>query len=89
MLEKFRLHGKRYVSTLDGGVALHCNLSEHLTKVQYTMLLEYAVLEGTNYFTFNIPNSKCEECGYISKNHFKKCPKCGSTHVSWWTRIIG
>lgn len=89
VLEKFRLHGTRYVSSLDGGVALHCNLEEHLTEHQYLALLRYAIKEGTNYYTFNIPNSKCEECGYISKHPIKKCPKCGSTNISWWTRIIG
>lgn len=89
VLEKFRLHGRRYVSSLDGGVALHCNLEEHLSKEQYLKLIEYAVKEGTNYFTFNIPNSQCEDCGYISKHPLGKCPKCGSEKITWWTRIIG
>lgn len=89
VLEKFRLHGKRYVETLDGGVALHCNLDEHLSKEQYTKLIEYAVKEGTNYFTFNIPNSQCESCGHISKQPLKQCPECGSDKITWWTRIIG
>ena len=89
ILQKFRLHGKRYVDSLDGGVALHCNLEEHLTKEQYLKLMKYAIENGTNYYTFNIPNSKCEKCGYISKHPIKKCPKCGSEDISWWTRIIG
>lgn len=89
VLEKFRLHGRNYVSSLDGGVALHCNLEEHLTEVQYMHLLRYAIQEGTNYYTFNIPNSKCEDCGYISKHPIKECPKCGSKNISLWTRIIG
>lgn len=89
VLQKFRLHGKRYVSSLDGGVALHCNLEEHLTKEQYLKLLRYAIEEGTNYYTFNIPNSKCTECGYITKHPIEKCPKCGSPKIDWYTRIIG
>lgn len=89
VLEKFRLHGKRYVETLDGGVALHCNLEEHLSKDQYIKLIEYAVHEGTNYFTFNIPNSQCNDCGHISKHKIDRCPKCGSMNITWWTRIIG
>lgn len=89
ILEKFRLHGRRYVSSLDGGVALHCNLEEHLTKAQYLLLLKYAVVHGTNYFTFNIPNSQCEECGFISKHPLNSCPKCGSSSITLWTRIIG
>lgn len=89
VLEKFQLHGKRYVDTLDGGVALHCNLDAHLSYEQYKKLLEYAVLNGTNYFTFNIPNSSCNDCGYITKSPIKICPKCGSKNITLWTRIIG
>lgn len=89
VLEKFNLHGKNYVDTLDGGVACHINLEEHLSKKQYLKLIEYAVKKGTNYFTFNIPNSQCGGCGYISKHPIKECPKCHSSNISWWTRIIG
>lgn len=89
VLEKFRLHGRKYVGNLDGGVALHCNLQEHLSQVQYRQLQKYAISQGTNYYTFNIPNSKCADCGYISKHPIHKCPKCGSTKIQWWTRIIG
>lgn len=89
VLEKFRLHGRRFTGSLDGGVALHCNLEEHLSEEQYLKLLRYAVKNGTSYYTFNIPNSKCEDCGYISKRPLKTCPKCGSQHITWWTRIIG
>jgi ribonucleoside-triphosphate reductase len=89
VLEKFRLHGKKYVESLDGGVALHCNLEEHLSKEQYRKLIEYAVKEGTNYFTFNVPNSQCAKCGNISKHKLSRCPQCGSDKITWWTRIIG
>ena len=83
------MQGKRYTDTLDGGVALHCNLEDHLTKEQYLKLIDYAIQEGTNYFTFNIPNTQCDDCGFISKHPFEVCPKCGSTHVTMWTRVIG
>lgn len=89
VLDKFRLHGKNFTSTLDGGVGCHINLEEHLSKEQYIKLIEFAVKEGTSYFTFNIPNSECDECGYITKHPINKCPKCGSTKITWYTRIIG
>lgn len=44
---------------------------------------------GCKYATFNIPNCECEECHFIAKQPFSKCPKCGSTYVSLWDRIIG
>jgi ribonucleoside-triphosphate reductase len=90
VLEKLRLHGKNYIGEyLDGGAAAHINLSEHLSKEQYKYLLKYAAEVGCQYFTFNIPNSECDECGYITKYPITKCPKCGSTKISLWDRVIG
>ena len=47
------------------GSALHCNLEDHLSKEQYLKLIDFAIKNGTNYFTFNIPNSKCECKSFI------------------------
>lgn len=74
---------------MDGGMGCHVNLQEHLSLDQYKNLLNFAVKEGTSYFTFNIPNSECNECGYIEKKPLNICPKCGSNHITQWTRIIG
>ena len=71
------------------GSALHCNLDEHLSKEQYLKLIDFAIQEGTSYFTFNIPNSKCEDCNHIVKAPITKCPKCNSENITWSTRIIG
>ena len=89
VLDKFILHGRQTYQYTDGGSALHCNLEEHLSKEQYLKLIDFAVQEGTNYFTFNIPNSKCEDCNHIVKAPITQCPKCGSEHITWYTRIIG
>ena len=89
VLDKFRLHGKEFTETLDGGVGCHINLEEHLSKEQYLKLIEFAVKNGTSYFTFNIPNSECEDCHYIVKKPIKECPKCHSKNIKWYTRIIG
>lgn len=89
LLDKFKLHGKDSVKYLDGGSALHANLEEHLTKEQYRQLLRVACQTGCNYFTFNIPNTVCNDCGNISKNRLVKCPKCNSENLDYVTRIIG
>ena len=88
-IEKFRLHGRRYIEHLTGGSALHMNLDEHLSKAQYAQLLRVAAQEGCNYFTFNIPNTLCNDCGNIDKRYLKECPCCGSKNVDYLTRIIG
>lgn len=89
VIDKMKLHGEKFVKYLDGGSACHINLAEHLTKEQYRVLLKVAVKNGTNYFTFNVRNTLCLDCGYISKHTLDKCPKCGSTHIDYLTRIIG
>ena len=89
ILDKFKLHGKDYVTNLDGGSSLHANLEEHLSKKQYRNLLKVAAANGTNYFTFNIPNTICNECGHIDKRYLKECPECGSSNIDYATRIIG
>lgn len=90
VLERIKLHGAEYIGEyLDGGSAAHINLEEHLSAKQYEKLLKYAAEVGCQYFTFNIPNSECEECGFISRIAITKCPKCGSTNISLWDRIIG
>ena len=89
ILDKFRLHGSKYIEHLTGGSALHMNLEEHLSKAQYRQLLRVAAKEGCNYFTFNIPNTICNTCGHIDKRYLHECPKCGSHDVDYATRIIG
>ena len=89
VLDKFRLHGRRYVEHLTGGSALHMNLDEHLSKAQYRQLLRVAAREGTNYFTFNIPNTVCNDCGHIDKRYLKECPVCHSRNTDYLTRVIG
>lgn len=86
---KFRYQGIKFTGCCDGGSALHNNLDEHLSASQYRMLMDVAVAEGCNYFTYNIKNTICNQCGYISKHTLDKCPKCGSEDVDYGTRIIG
>jgi len=89
IVDKFRLHGRKYIEHLTGGSALHMNLDEHLSKKQYQQLLRVAIQEGCNYFTFNIPNAVCNDCGHIDKNNLKECPVCQSRNLDYLTRIIG
>lgn len=89
IIDKFKLHGTPYIQHLTGGSALHMNLDEHLTREQYRHLLHIAAMEGCNYFTFNIPNTLCNDCGHIDKRYLKQCPHCGSENIDYMTRIIG
>lgn len=88
-VKKFYYQGTGFADKMSGGVALHENLSEHLSKEQYRKLLDVAVDAGCNYFTYNIPNTVCRDCGHISKNYTDKCEKCGSENLDYATRVIG
>ena len=90
ILEKIRMHGKNYIGDyLDGGSAAHLNLDSHLSKEQYNTILKYAAENGCQYLTFNVPNSECQDCGFITKTPICRCPKCNSEVISYYDRIIG
>lgn len=90
VLEKLDMHGGRYIGEyLDGGAAAHINLAEHLTEKNYEELLTFASGVGCQYFTFNVPNAECDDCGFITKVPIAKCPNCGSEKISYYDRIIG
>lgn len=89
VLDKIAMQGGMVAKSISGGVAAHINLQENLSKEQYTKLLEYAVKVGNNYITFNVPQSQCDDCGFIAKHPLEVCPRCGSKHITLWTRIIG
>lgn len=89
VLDKIKLHGGKVCSYCDGGQACHINLDAHLSKEQYLKLLDIARIEGCNYFTFNIPMSECKNCHHTINAPIEICPKCNSTNIRYWTRIIG
>ena len=89
IIDKFKLHGEKFIKHLTGGSANHVNLTEHLSKKQYKQVFNIAAKEKCNYFTFNIPNTYCEDCGHIDKRMLNECPNCHSKNIDYITRIIG
>lgn len=74
---------------MSGGAAAHINLDSHLSKEQYWKLLNYCGQIGCSYHTYNIPNAECQDCGFIAKQPFSVCPKCGGVHIDYYDRVIG
>lgn len=89
IFDKLELHGKFVNNSLDGGAACHINLDKHLDKKQYRLILDKAAKLQCSYLTFNVPNSECDNCGYITKTPISQCPKCKSTKISQYDRVIG
>jgi len=86
---RFYYQGTGFADQCSGGVALHNNLEEHLDAATYRKLMDVAVDAGCNYFTYNIRNTICNDCGYISKHTLDECPRCHSKHLDYATRVIG
>ena len=89
ILDKIKLHGGDIAKALSGGQAAHLNLDTHLSKEQYKQLMHVAMESGTNYFTFNIPISKCKDCNHVVNAPITECPTCHSNNIKYYTRIIG
>lgn len=89
ILDKLKLHNRDINVYCGGGQACHLHLDEHLSKEQYLKIIDVAVHEGCNYFTFNIPISECLDCKHVVNAPVKECPKCHSKKIDWWVRIIG
>lgn len=87
--DRFYYQGKGFADVCSGGVALHNNLHDHLSAAQYRKLMDVAVKAGCNYFTYNIPNTICNECGHISKHMLEECPRCHSINLDYATRVVG
>ena len=83
VLDKLKLHGKEVSKFTDGGQAAHINLDAHLSKEQYLKLLDVAMVNGSNYFTFNIPMSECADCHHTVNAPIDKCPICHSKHIKY------
>lgn len=88
-LEKFELHGERMTRFLDGGSALHLNLDESLTEMQYEKIIQLASIAGCNYFCTNVKSTICNDCEYIDKKTKHSCSRCGSENIDYATRVIG
>ena len=89
ILDKLKLHNRDINVYCGGGQACHLHLDEHLSKEQYLKIIDVAVHEGCNYFTFNVPMSECLDCKHVVNAPIKECPKCHSKKIDWWVRIIG
>ena len=88
-LIKLQLHGGSISKASDGGQGCHINLDTHLSKEQYKGLMKAAREYGCNYFTFNVPMTKCLDCKHVVNGPIGKCPKCGSINIDYYTRVIG
>jgi anaerobic ribonucleoside-triphosphate reductase len=89
IMDKIEIHGENVAQYLDGGAALHLNISRIPSYAEAMKLIELTAKYGVPYWTFNVLCTVCGDCGHISPNNYDHCPKCNSKNVQHGTRVIG
>jgi ribonucleoside-triphosphate reductase len=73
-----------------GGVIKHIFTHNPLPKESIIKIVEeIPKTYDLVYFTYSPTQSICLNCGYRDVKLFEQCPKCGSTNVENWSRIVG
>lgn len=89
ILDKLAIHGAETTKYLDGGAAVHLNLTNHPDIKQCKALIDIAIQYGVPFWTTNVLETSCNNCGKTTPATFSACPVCGSNDVDYLTRIIG
>ena len=89
ILDKMELYREEIVQYLDGGSALHLNLEQLLSSLQFEAIYLLAAKYGVSYWTTNVLCTICNYCGFINPKTTNHCIACGSHDVDYGTRVIG
>lgn len=89
VLDKMELYRADIVQYLDGGSALHLNLEQLLSPLQFEAIYMLAARYGVSYWTTNVLCTICNHCGHINPETNNHCVACGSDDVDYGTRVIG
>lgn len=67
-------------------VELDGTVKNNLAAVE--QIVNYAMDKDIPYFSINVPNDSCLDCGYLDEFN-KFCPECGSAHIQQLRRVTG
>ena len=73
---------------LTGGGICHLNMERELTPEQQLAFIKFVAKIGLEHYAFNPFLTYCEN-GHAVLGREKRCKVCGSTNVSYMTRIVG
>lgn len=77
-------------NAMSGGAIVHITSGASLDAKSMKALIDYAAKTENVYFAVNYMYSCCADCGTISHSaDATVCPKCGSTHLDKFTRVVG
>lgn len=75
--------------TCSGGSIVHINVDSKVTKTQAKKLINDAIKYGMAHYAINACYVECKSCGHVHKGMVDHCPKCGSSELNHYSRIIG
>lgn len=75
--------------TCSGGSIVHINVDSKITKTQAKNLINEAIENGMAHYALNSVYVECEDCGHVHKGFVTECPKCKSSKLKHFSRIIG
>lgn len=89
-VKKIKIESLFHPYTLAGHI-LYIELDGDATKNIQAMdtIVKAMVESGAGYFAINIPNDKCNDCGYDGVINTDECPVCDSPNISRIRRITG
>ena len=67
-------------------VELDAGIKNNLTALE--TLVNYAMDKDIPYFSVNVPNDTCLDCGFCDEFN-DECPECGSHHIQQLRRVTG
>ncbi len=81
----------KFFPVLDGGNMFHVWLGEAHPDPEALYKLTEKICRNTQigYFAYTKDLTICRDCNAVSPLVQRKCPVCGSTNVSWWSRVTG
>lgn len=78
----------RFNQLITGGGIVHFNLGERTTPSQNKKIIDHAVESGCEHFSLNPVYSQCDN-GHSNFGKLTVCPNCGSSNITYMTRVVG
>lgn len=80
-------------STMDklcsGGSIMHITIDNTISAENMKNIATSIIESGVKYFAFNYEVNFCKECNYIFVGKKSECPKCGSSKLDKFMRVVG
>jgi ribonucleoside-triphosphate reductase len=82
---------QKFFPLLSGGNMLHVWLGDASPDPEalYKLTKRISTQTQVGYYAYTKDLTICGSCGRVTSPIHERCPKCGSSHVEWWSRVTG